>query len=339
MAKKRVTVKDIANQLNISVGTVSKALSGKPGISADMREKIFRTSEAMGYNVNRLAQSLARKPIRIAIVYPQAWKQYYGDIIQGMNKAFDSLRDYNVTGKFIQFTSLYSTGELFQIFDELIKKEIDAVILCPASMTFCKPCLQKLKAHNIPVFLVGNDFDPEDRAGCVRVNAQMAGRLASEILCYITPAESNLVIFIGDLSILEHREKVQGFKSELLSDHYLLQTYETQDEPEVAALLTKKALREIPNIQGIYIATGNSLTICDVLKSEHMDDKIKVIATDLYDTMIPYIQNRTINATIYQQPEEQGRKAVMQCYHYIIDRNANTSQILVNPRAIFRSNL
>ena len=46
MATKRVTVKDIANQLNISVGTVSKALSGKPGISADMRDKIFRTSEA-----------------------------------------------------------------------------------------------------------------------------------------------------------------------------------------------------------------------------------------------------------------------------------------------------
>ncbi len=339
MATKRVTVKDIANQLNISVGTVSKALSGKPGISADMRDKIFRTSEAMGYNVNRLAQSLARKPIRIAIVYPLAWEQYYGDIIQGMNDALESLRDYNVTGEFIQFTSLYSTDELFQISDELIQKEADAVILCPASVTACKPCLQKLKAHNIPVFLVGNDFDPEDRAGCVRVNAQMAGRLASEILCYITPAESNLVIFIGDLSILEHREKVEGFKSELLKGHYLLQTYETHDEPEVAALLTKKALREIPNIQGIYIATGNSLTICDVLKNEKVDHKIKVIATDLYDTMIPYIQDRTINAIIYQHPGEQGRKAVMQCYRYIIDRSIDTSQVLINPRAVFRSNL
>lgn len=167
----------------------------------------------------------------------------------------------------------------------------------------------------------------------------MAGRLASEILCYITPAESNLVIFIGDLSILEHREKVDGFKNELLKDHYLLQTYETHDEPEVAALLTKKALREIPNIQGIYIATGNSLTICDVLKEEKVDHKIKVIATDLYDTMIPYIQNRTINAIIYQHPGEQGRKAIMQCYRYIIDRSIGTSQVLINPRAVFRSNL
>ena len=154
MATKRVTVKDIANQLNISVGTVSKALSGKPGISADMRDKIFRTSEAMGYNVNRLAQSLARKPIRIAIVYPLAWEQYYGDIIRGMNDALESLRDYNVSGEFIQFTSLYSTDELFQISDKLIQKEVEAVILCPASVTACKPCLQKLKAHNIPVFLV-----------------------------------------------------------------------------------------------------------------------------------------------------------------------------------------
>jgi len=35
-----VTMKDIAAQLGISIGTVSKVLRGHPGISQEMREKV-----------------------------------------------------------------------------------------------------------------------------------------------------------------------------------------------------------------------------------------------------------------------------------------------------------
>ena len=36
MTEKQVTIKDVAKQLNTSVGSVSKALTGKPGISDTM---------------------------------------------------------------------------------------------------------------------------------------------------------------------------------------------------------------------------------------------------------------------------------------------------------------
>ena len=105
---RRVTVKDIANELQISPGTVSKALSGKKGISDTMRNRIYDTAIAMGYRVNRTAQSLARKPICIGIIYPVVWAEYYGELIRGMERALESLRDYNVTGEFACFSSLYS---------------------------------------------------------------------------------------------------------------------------------------------------------------------------------------------------------------------------------------
>ena len=51
MAKIRKTVKmsDIAEKLNVSTVTVSKALSGQKGVSEEMREKIRALAEEMGY--------------------------------------------------------------------------------------------------------------------------------------------------------------------------------------------------------------------------------------------------------------------------------------------------
>ena len=41
--KKRVRMADIAEQLGISIVSVSKGLSGKDGVSAEMRAKIIQT--------------------------------------------------------------------------------------------------------------------------------------------------------------------------------------------------------------------------------------------------------------------------------------------------------
>lgn len=46
---KKVRMADIAQRLGISIVSVSKGLAGKDGVSEEMREKILRTAEEMGY--------------------------------------------------------------------------------------------------------------------------------------------------------------------------------------------------------------------------------------------------------------------------------------------------
>ena len=49
--KKRVKLENIAEKLGVSIVTVSNALKGKKGVSEEMREKITRTAEEMGYRM------------------------------------------------------------------------------------------------------------------------------------------------------------------------------------------------------------------------------------------------------------------------------------------------
>ena len=48
-----VTMKDIADELDITVMSVSKALSGKDGVSEDLRAKILAKAEELGYKKNQ----------------------------------------------------------------------------------------------------------------------------------------------------------------------------------------------------------------------------------------------------------------------------------------------
>ena len=54
---KPVRMADIAEKLDISVVSVSKALSGKPGVSDEMRAKIVALAQEMGYEMRREASA------------------------------------------------------------------------------------------------------------------------------------------------------------------------------------------------------------------------------------------------------------------------------------------
>ncbi|MGL4737115.1 MAG: LacI family DNA-binding transcriptional regulator [Cellulosilyticaceae bacterium] len=56
MGKKKITMADIANQLSISIVSVSKALSNKEGVSDSLRQEILETAVKMGYTTPSLLQ-------------------------------------------------------------------------------------------------------------------------------------------------------------------------------------------------------------------------------------------------------------------------------------------
>ena len=68
----RVTMKDIAAELGVSINTVHKALTGKAGVSESVRAKVNDKAEEMGYHRNTSASSLRRKDINLTFCLPCA---------------------------------------------------------------------------------------------------------------------------------------------------------------------------------------------------------------------------------------------------------------------------
>ncbi len=56
-----VKIKDISQELGLSVSTVSKALNGYPDVSKQTRERVIEAAQQMGYQANAAARNLRRR--------------------------------------------------------------------------------------------------------------------------------------------------------------------------------------------------------------------------------------------------------------------------------------
>ena len=89
-----VTMRELGKRLGVSAVTVSKALAGKSGVSEEMRQKIIRLANELGY-VNPNAQPARRdKELDVGILIPSAffspdsfYAMLYKELVQSLTEA------------------------------------------------------------------------------------------------------------------------------------------------------------------------------------------------------------------------------------------------------------
>lgn len=94
--KKNVRLVDIAEKLDLTKVSVSKALRDHPDISEKTRDKVKIVARQMGYRPNLVARSLtSQKSQTIGVIIPKMANYFFAPVIEGIyNSANDS--DYEV---------------------------------------------------------------------------------------------------------------------------------------------------------------------------------------------------------------------------------------------------
>jgi len=88
-APKRVTIRELAQAAGVSIGTVSRALKGQPGLSEPTRAAVMQMAQALGYDLGKLRSG---KPRRLMFLYNRALQslsdnQFYSLVLQGAETA------------------------------------------------------------------------------------------------------------------------------------------------------------------------------------------------------------------------------------------------------------
>ncbi len=94
--KPKLTLKQIARELDVSISTVSKALRDSVEISEDTRLKIKAFAKLYNYKPNNIALSLKNRKTRtIGIVLPEIIHDFFATVISGIEQVANK-RGYNV---------------------------------------------------------------------------------------------------------------------------------------------------------------------------------------------------------------------------------------------------
>ncbi|MCQ2477928.1 MAG: LacI family transcriptional regulator [Clostridia bacterium] len=81
------TLKQIAEELGLSISTVSRAVNGKSVVKEETRLKVMKLAEKYAYSPNEVARALQKSSTQmIAVVLPDVSETFFGTIVNEIDR-------------------------------------------------------------------------------------------------------------------------------------------------------------------------------------------------------------------------------------------------------------
>ncbi|MEO8624005.1 MAG: LacI family DNA-binding transcriptional regulator [bacterium] len=177
MPGRRVTLKDIAKKVGLSMATVSRALADHPDISGETKERVREVAQALSYIPNYRARYLRAKHSRlIALIVPEMNMFFMPSMIAGINRVVQQ-NDYSL----IVFQSDNSIVQERRLVEYCTHLSADGVLLVLSSETTDLQHLDILHDVGIPVVLLDKTIETIKHT-TITIDDQEAGREAAAYL-------------------------------------------------------------------------------------------------------------------------------------------------------------
>jgi LacI family transcriptional regulator len=337
----KVRIKDLAQTLGLSMGTIDRALNNRPEISIATREKVLKTARRMGYHPDLVASVLSSKRrLRIAVNLPRGVTPFHEEVRVGIEEEHAALGKSLVNLEYFHFPGLGS-GEMAAL-DRAMKSGMDGMIISSTADTDVKERLIHLIQLGVPIVCVGTDIPGVDTVATVTIDPFVSGSLAGELVGRLSANPGPIAIVTGDTTVTNHRQKVESFQStiqQFFPSLDLLPAIEAHDNVEEAYEKSMALLRAHPDLTACYISTGNSIAVLKALKDSRMPGKTMVLTTDLLKQLLPHIRSNRVAGTLYQRPRQQGATAYRILHHYLSHGQRPAQPIRLDPYLIMRANL
>ncbi|AXS83124.1 LacI family DNA-binding transcriptional regulator [Marinobacter sp. Arc7-DN-1] len=194
--KKRVTLRDLAEHLNINTSTVSRALSEKSNgmISPEVVKRVRKAAEEMGYKQNAAAYALKVGSTKtIGMIIPDLMNPVFPPIIRGIQSVLDQ---YGYTA-FLAY-SQNNEGVARTEVERLISRGVDGIIYAAA---FRKDSVVDLcKKQGVPLVLVNRVVDQGD-VDTVKVDDTLGIRMAVDHLLDLGHQKIGFIAGPKDISV------------------------------------------------------------------------------------------------------------------------------------------
>ncbi|MBS1813307.1 MAG: LacI family DNA-binding transcriptional regulator [Acidobacteria bacterium] len=329
-------IKQIADALGISIGTVDRALHTRPGVSATTRDRVLKMAEKLRYKPNVAARSLKlNRTFRVGVFLPREIGSFFDALRDGIRAAAEQV-GASVALEFYSYPRL-GVGDV-----AALKKNgwdrFDGLILAPAEPLKLAAITKAAAKSGKPMVFVATDAPGLTRCVSIATDAVVSGSVAAELLGRFVRETGPVALFTGSLKIEDHAEKCRGFSDSLSSfaPHLkLLPVIETHESEEEAYREAVALLKRERNLCGVYINTANSVPVLRAIRESKR--ALTVIATDLFPELVRLIESGLVTASLHQRPFTQGRLAFEAMYRAL--QGGEVSVTRVAPHVVLRSNL
>ncbi len=207
----KVTIHDIANKLNVTASTVSRALNDNPRISEATKKAVQKAAKELNYQPNNIASALRNgKSHIIGIIVPTADRSFFASVVRGIEDIANKL-NYKVI-----ICQTYDNYEKeVQTIDALLSARVDGIIASIGKNTLNFSHYKRVRERNIPLILFDRTTDAvdvsqvmiDDYLGAYKVVEHLVNQGCRRIAHFTSP--KNVSVF---------KERYRGY-ADALRDH------------------------------------------------------------------------------------------------------------------------
>lgn len=204
----KVTIADIARELNLTGATVSRALNNRKGTSEETRKMVQEAAERMNYRRDRIAWSLrSGRTNIIGVIIPSAEINFFGSVIHGI-ESMANQHGYNVL--------IYQSNEQPEYeqkgIETFLSTRVDGILASIAKETFDFSHYLEIKERGVPLVFFDRANDSLNIPSVV-VDDFKGAYYATEHL--IRQGYKRIAHIAGQQHLKIFKDRLEGYKSAL----------------------------------------------------------------------------------------------------------------------------
>ncbi|ACN82931.1 LacI family DNA-binding transcriptional regulator [Brachyspira hyodysenteriae] len=341
------TIREIAKLAGVSIGTVDRALNNRGRIDHDVEQKILDIAKSLNYKPDKIAKSLAirKKKFKIAAVLNTYNNLFFEDVIRGIEIAGKEIEEFGMS-IIIKRCKDFDADNQLELIEEAINEGANAMAIVAINDERVKNKISELYNNNFPIVLLNSFVDSKDCIAYVGCNYDLAGEIAASLLNIISNGNNiNLLVFSNNFNkMLGNKKRVDSLVSRLNSDYKNVNVQSIIEMEKDNNLNFDKSknnlLKHMDTDVVICPGAETSKYVINAIKELGLYNKIKIITYDCSDVVKEGLLDRGIVASITQNPQEQGYRAIKVLFEYLLTKTIPDKRYTyIETQVIFRENL
>ncbi len=330
---KRVSLKDIANKVGVSIALVSYVMNGqekKKRVGAEIVKKIRQAAEDLNYQPNQIARSLRTGSTKtIGLIVADIANPFFGQLARIIE---DEANNFGYTVVFGSSDENDFKSEA--LINTLLNRQVEGFIIVPAENTVNQ--IRNLIKKKFPVVLLDRYF-PEINTSYIVLDNYQATFEATHHL--FDKGYRRICLIAYKSSLIHMKERIRGYREGLsalgLADDCCVKEIRfDQSQKDMENVFNEMIVDDKKSDAFIFATNALSVSglICAKKNNIKVPDDVAFIGFDggdcfdLYHSPLTYVR----------QPLEEMGKEAFRVLLDLINGSSKTSRIIVNPTLIIR---
>ncbi len=240
-------------------------------------------------------------------------------------------------------TGKVDPNEQTRMVEDAITEQADAILLAPSDSSALAPVVDRAVDAKIPVVIIDSSVDTEGYLTFLATDNYAAASQAADTMAKLVEEKGKVAIIMAQPGSGTTISRTKGFEDRIKEKYPNMSVITVQYSNGDKALALNQAtdiMTANPDLVGFYGGNeGSTVGISRAVEETGNKGKVKVVGFDKSSDIISGIENGVIQASMVQNPEVMGSKAVEAANIYIEEGKTGEAIVDTGVTVVTKENL